>query len=243
MSELIQKSKKDIFHFKQFSINQESCSMKVGTDGVLLGAWVDVRIAKSILDIGTGSGLIAMMLAQRSNALIEAVEIDEAAWKQAAQNFELTKWGDRMSAFHSSVQDFSRSSQNKYDLIVSNPPFFSGGAFSSNQDRASVRHTIKLPNGDLLSAARNLLAKEGRFCVILPVMEGLRFKEMAINYGLYCSKITEVKPFPEKAANRVLIQFEKTQKGIFEDSFVVWEKEQQYSTDFVDLTSAFYLHF
>ena len=243
MSELIQKSKKDIFHFKQFSINQESCSMKVGTDGVLLGAWVDISNTNSILDIGTGSGLIAMMLAQRSNALIEAVEIDDEAWKQAAQNFELTKWRDRMSALHTSVQDFARTSQNKYELIVSNPPFFSGGAFSSNQDRANVRHTIKLPNGDLLNAARNLLAKEGRFCVILPVMEGLRFKEMAMNYGLYCNRITEVKPFPEKTANRVLIQFEKMQKELIEDSFVVWEKEQQYSTDFVDLTSAFYLHF
>lgn len=243
MSGLIQKSKKDTFHFKQFSINQESCSMKVGTDGILLGAWVDISDANFILDIGTGSGLIAMMLAQRSTASIEAIEIDEAARKQAAQNFELTKWGDRLSALHTSVQDFAKTSQNKYDLIVSNPPFFSGGAFSSNQDRANVRHTIKLPNGDLLSAARNLLSKKGRFCVILPVMEGLRFKEMAMNYGLYCSRITEVRPFPEKAANRVLIQFEKIQKELIEDSFVVWEKEQKYSTDFVDLTSEFYLHF
>lgn len=243
MADLIQKSRKDTFQFKQFEIDQESCSMKVGTDGVLLGAWTEIKNANSILDIGTGSGLIALMLAQRSSALLHAIEIDENAWRQASQNFEKSKWNARMMAIHSPVQDYARTSRNNYDLVVSNPPFFSGGAFSLNQERANVRHTIKLPNGDLLSAARNLLSKEGRFCVILPLMEGLRFKEMAMNYGLYCNKVTEVQPFADKSANRLLLQFEKSQKVLVEDSFVIWEKEQEYTGDFINLTREFYLHF
>ncbi|MFT5166331.1 MAG: tRNA1Val (adenine37-N6)-methyltransferase [Saprospiraceae bacterium] len=243
MEDLIKKTVKDTFRFKEFSIDQESCSMKVGTDGVLLGAWTDIGDASSILDIGAGSGLIALMLAQRSAAVLHAIEIDEDAWRQASQNFERSKWHSRMTAVHTPVQEFARIAQDKYDLIVSNPPFFSGGAFSADQERANVRHTIKLPNGDLLSAARSLMSKEGRFCVILPLMEGLRFKEMAVNYGLYCNKMTEVRPFANRTANRLLLQFEKTEKELIEDSFVIWEKEQEYAKDFITLTEDFYLHF
>ena len=243
MENLIQKPKKDTFRFKQFSVDQESCSMKVGTDGVLLGAWTEVKETNTVLDIGTGSGLIAMMLAQRSKAMIHAVELDEAAWNQATQNFRKTKWYDRLTAFHIPIQDFAKSSQDTYDLVVSNPPFFSGGVFSANQQRANVRQTIKLPNGDLLSAARSLMTKEGRFCVILPVIEGLRFKEMAKNYGLYCNKVTEVFPKRDKRANRLLMQFEKMPKELEEDSFVVWDQEKKYSADFIKLTREFYLDF
>lgn len=242
MIDSTKKITKDTFRFKQFSIDQEHCSMKVGTDGILLGAWAEIDDTNYILDIGTGTGLIALMLAQRSTATIHAVEVEEGAWKQAAENFNNSPWNDKVEAFHISIQDYARSSRNAYDLIVSNPPFFSGGVFSADQERANVRHTIKLPNGDLLSAARNLLSKEGRFCVILPVIEGLRFKEMATNYGLYCNKLTEVVPMKGKSANRLLMLFEKTQKDLVEDQFVVWESKDQYSKAQIELTKEFYLH-
>lgn len=237
------KIEKDIFQFKQFSISQKDCSMKVGTDGILLGAWADTNQVENILDIGTGTGLIALMMAQRSNAAtIHAVEIDELAWKEASANIENSPWKDRVTAFNDSVQDYARSYRGAYDLIVSNPPFFSGGVFSSKEERANVRHTIKLPNGDLLSAARNLLTKEGRFCVILPVIEGLRFKEMAKNYGLHCTKVTEVQPAPDKAPNRLLMQFEKDAKNPQEDRFIIRNQDGQYSQQQIDLTKDFYLN-
>ncbi|NJL74592.1 MAG: methyltransferase [Saprospiraceae bacterium] len=140
------------FQFKQFSITQDRCPMKVGTDGVLLGAWAEVSQAKNILDVGAGTGLIAIMLGQRtSDAEIDAVEIDEIACAQATENIERVAWSSRLKVFPISIQDYVKTSSKTYDLIVSNPPFFTGGTFSDKQDRASVRHAIKLPHGDLLS--------------------------------------------------------------------------------------------
>lgn len=237
------KRKKDVFHFKQFSIAQDKCSMKVGTDGILLGAWTDVSGVSSILDIGTGTGLIAMMLAQRSNAKVYGLEINESAYEQTVSNFQACPWNENLNAIHDSVQDFSRFTRESYDLIVSNPPFFSGGTFSGNQDRNDVRHTVKLPNGDLLMAARKMLSKNGRFCVILPALEGMRFQELAVNYGLYCSKILEVRPKPDKPINRLLMEFKKEESSIIKDKLVVWKGEDQYTTDYIQLTSDFYLNF
>ncbi len=146
------------FYFKQFTVQQDRCAMKIGTDGVLLGAWAEVTGARQVLDIGTGSGVIALMLAQRAEkALIHAVEVDEDAYGQACENVQAAPWAGRMSVFHAAIQDYVQTSGQQYDLIVSNPPFFSGGTFSASQDRNSVRHTVKLPHGDLLQAVRKLL--------------------------------------------------------------------------------------
>ena len=146
--------------------------MKVGTDGVLLGAWAAVKQAQHILDIGTGTGLIAIMLGQRNaKAIIHGVEIDEIAFAQAYGNMDAAPWNDRLKAIHSSIQEFAKTQERKYDHIVRNPPFFSGGTFSNNQDRNSVRHTVKLPHGDLLNAVQKLLSVDGRFSVILPYIE------------------------------------------------------------------------
>ncbi|MEK7256979.1 MAG: methyltransferase, partial [Bacteroidota bacterium] len=215
----------------------------VGTDGVLLGAWADVSAAETILDVGTGSGLIAIMLAQRApEAQIHAVEIDEAAYSQAVENMSQSPWSERLQAFHQSIQDFSKTAPQHYDLIVSNPPFFSGGTFSSSQDKLSVRHTVKLPHGDLLNAARTLLKETGRFCLILPHLEGLRFKELASGYHLYCTKITEVKAFPGKAVERLLLQFERKIAPAEKDVLVIHpENSNQWTEEYLALTSPFYL--
>lgn len=236
--------KAEPFRFKQFSIQQDRCAMKVGTDGVLLGAWADVQGVENILDVGTGSGVIAIMLAQRAEkAEIHAVEIDRPSAEQARENMDASSWGGRLSVFNTSIQDYARSAPVRYGLIVSNPPFFSGGTFSHNQDRNSVRHTIKLPHGDLLSAVRNLLAPEGRFGLILPYIEGLRFQELARNYNLYCTRITEVMPKRDKPVERLLMQFERQSGKMEKNSLAIQhEKRNEWTQAYVKLAGDFYLN-
>jgi len=231
------------FYFKQFTIEQDRCAMKVGTDGVLLGAWADVSNAQSVLDIGTGSGVIAIMLAQRAQqASIDAVEVDEDAYNQALENVEACPWNERLSVVHASIQDYANEGTHQYDLIVSNPPFFSGGTFSASQDRNSVRHTVKLPHGDLLQAARKLLSKTGRFCVVLPLIEGLRFAELAQTYHLFCTRMTEVRPKADKPVERLLMEFQQDERPVQKDSLVIQHEERNDWTEaYIELTGAFYL--
>jgi tRNA1Val (adenine37-N6)-methyltransferase len=238
-----QENKAAPFYFKEFVIHQDKCKMKVGTDGVLLGAWAEAQGVRSVLDVGAGSGLIAIMLAQRIlDAHIDCVEIDQPSYEQAMDNIARSPWSDRLRAIHAPVQEYARQAGQKYDLIVSNPPFFSGGTFSSKDDRASVRHTVKLPHGDLLGAVRTLLAPEGRFCAILPYIEGLRFEELARNYNLYCTKLTEVLTKANKPVERLLIQFERQPKTL-ERSRLVIQKEQDgdWTEEYTALTGAFYI--
>ncbi len=217
--------------------------MKVGTDGILLGAWAEVENVRSILDIGAGSGLIAIMLAQRTaSADIHAVEIDAEACSQAADNMANSPWAKRLTAIQSSIQDFSKTALQQYGLIVSNPPFFTGGTFSNSQDKISVRHTVKLPHGDLLIAVRSLLSPDGKFCAILPNLEGLRFIELARTYGLFCSRITAVKPLVNKPVERLLIQFGRTEQELVKDELVIQKGgANDWTDDFVELTGTFYL--
>lgn len=231
------------FHFKQFVVKQKTGVMKVGTDGILLGAWVNVTDAKHILDIGTGSGMVALMCAQKNQeAKIDAVDIEEAAYKMASKNTAASVWKDRMEVFHGSVQEFSKVRDIQYDVIVTNPPFFTGGTFSKDADRNQMRHTIKLPNGELLQAVRRLMKRSGRFCVILPYLEGLRFKEQAEQYGFYCTRKTEVFPTPTKGIERLLLQFEFIENPLESDQLII-EENKTYTEAFVGLTKTFYRDF
>ena len=232
-----------IFRFKQFEIEQDGCTMKVGTDGVLLGAWADVQDAKEILDIGAGTGVIAIMLAQRkSDAKVDAVEIDSSACRTAEQNMRNSPFSNRLNSFEEPIQDYAKITRKEYDLIVCNPPFFTGGTLSAQTSRNEVRHTIKLPNGELLSSVRRLLKKNGKFCVILPFIEGLRFKELARNYNFHCSKVTQVKSKKEKPVERLLLQFEKSNlPEITNELIIQFEKRNDFTPDYIDLTKEFYL--
>jgi len=239
------KEKKEIFKFKQFEIQQDQCTMKVGTDGVILGAYAPVGKAKKILDIGAGTGLVALMLAQRTKKTkVVGVEIEKKAFEQAAENGKNSPWANRISFENDSIQDYSKFADDEFDLIVSNPPFFSGGTFSDNQEKNNVRHTIKLPNGDLLSAARKLLSPKGKFCVILPYMEGLRFTEMAKNYRLFCSKIVEIRGKASKPEERLILIFEQEEVAkVVEKDLVVYNEDGSYTDAFIELTKEFYLKF
>lgn len=238
------KKQTEAFEFKQFAIEQDRCTMKVGTDGVLLGAWADVADAKTALDIGTGTGVIAIMLGQRTDDMtIHAVEIEGDACEQAQENMANAPWADRLKVFHTSIQDHAKSFPDKYDLIVSNPPFFTGGTFSNNQDKNSVRHTIKLPHGDLLSAVRTLLSPQGRFAIILPYIEGLRFQELAKTYHLYMTKVLEVKPKEDKPVERLLMQFEREKKPLEQEELIIQrDGANEWTGDYIALTGDFYLY-
>lgn len=236
-------AKEQPFKFKQFVVEQCDCHMKVGTDGILLGAWAPVKAAKEILDIGAGTGLIALMMAQRANeAKITGVEIDEVACKQAASNAANSPWADRVTLKNEPIQDFAKFPAVDYDLVLSNPPFFSGGTFSDNESRNNVRHTVKLPNGDLLSAARKVMSRKGRFCVILPYLEGLRFMEMAPTYRLFCTNMVEVHGKEGKPVERLLLQFETSEKECEKSSLNIYAANGSYSKEYVDLTKDFYLN-
>ena len=234
------------FRFKQFTIKQDICAMKVNTDGVLLGAWCDASCAKRALDIGTGTGVIAMMLAQKNKSLmVDAIDIDENAYLQAKENFESNTIGQQIRAYHEGLQEFADEKNWKYDLVVSNPPFFTGGTFSYNENKAYVRHTIKLSHSELLQNVQKLLKGDGFFDVILPFTEGLRFIQIAGQYGLFACKKTEVYSRPGKSTERLLIRFSKIRHEIIEtDTLSIMKVDQnEYSDEYKLITRDYYLAF
>jgi len=238
-------SKSGSFRFKQFSLNQEKCSMKIGTDGVLLGAWVNCKDKQQILDIGCGTGLIGIMLGQRnSTAQIDGIEIQKEAHQEACENMSMAPWSGRLNGIFGAIQDYSRDADIKYDLIVSNPPFFTGGTFSDQEGRDTARHTVKLPHGDLIFSIRRLLAKDGTFALILPYMEGLRFMELAERADLHVQRITEVFPKKSLAINRLMIEFGWEKKDApLPTQLVIRKEDNDYTATYQELTKEYYLKF
>lgn len=217
--------------------------MKVGTDGVLLGAWANVENVNSVLDIGTGSGVIALMIAQRSNAHIQAVEIDRSSAIQAKYNFELSQWSERLSVEAISLQEYSKNQLNKFDLIVSNPPYFSKSLKPPSAQRALTRHTDELPNADLLCGVSLLLKPEGRFCAIFPYTEGNIFIAEAVNYGLFCNRKVFVQTKPEKPIIRILAEFSFNKIKLPDSTISIHTSAGDYTDDYKILTADFYLAF
>lgn len=233
------------FKFKQFTIDQKLAAMKVGTDGVLLGAWANVSGANTVLDIGTGTGVIALMIAQRTkNALIHAVEIDEQSAKQAKINFEKSAWASRLNIFSSSIQQFAQDkTSGAYDLIVSNPPYFVHSLKSPVDVRTLTRHADTLPFDDLLQVIKQLLGANGRFCGIFPYTEGNIFIAKATNYGLYCTRKLNICSKPQHDVLRVMVQLEFTKKVVEEESLTIHTATGEYTEPYKNLTKDFYLAF
>lgn len=231
------------FDCKQFSVQQERSAMKIGTDSILLGSWASGMSPARILDIGTGTGILALMMAQKYlQAQTMAIEIDENPFEEAQLNFRNSPWSSRLEAVHSSIQDFARASDDEYDLIICNPPFFSGGTLSENIERATVRHTVKLAHGDLLRTTRTLLSKEGVFCLITPLIEGLRFEEMAKSYNFHLKEKVEVSSFVNHPAERLLLKFSKLEcEEPVASKMNIYEKVGEYSEEYKQLTKDYYL--
>ena len=231
------------FIFKQFTINQEKSSFKVGTDGVLLGACADVSGVKKILDIGTGTGLIALMLAQRSEADIVAIEPDEDSFKQACSNVTGSKWNERIKVENISLQNYDPGVL-RFDLIVSNPPFFSDSLKNPDKDKAAARHNDTLNNKELLAGVNRLLASGGRLQVILPYVEGNILIAEAQEYDLYCCNILKIKPLPNSEIRRMVLTFTSERLNPHE-SFLTIEhgKRHEFTEEYKNLTKDFYLKF
>lgn len=231
------------FTFKEFTIQQDRCAMKIGTDGVILGAWTTIdHNPFSILDIGTGTGVLSLMLAQRSHAdTIEAIEIDDSAFEQAAENFENSPWGDRLFCYHAGFNEFVEEIDDKYDLIISNPPFYSENYKTDNKQRDLARFSDALPFEHLLYGTAKLLSENGIASFIIPFSEEANFISIAEKIGLFPNKITHVKGTPDSEIKRSLMSFSFTKTDIDSSELIIETSRHQYTEAYINLTKAFYL--
>ncbi len=233
-----------MFSFKQFSVQQDKCAMKIGTDGVLLGAWCPIdNNPFSVLDIGAGTGILSLMLAQRSNAeQIDSLEIDEDAYEQCVENFENSPWSDRLFCFHAGLDEFVDEPEDEYDIIISNPPFYSEDYKTDNSQRDLARFQDALPFDDLIDAADLLLSENGIFAVIIPYKEEEKFIDLCAEVELYPVKVTRVKGTPTSGIKRSLLAFKRYELPVLEtDELVIETSRHQYTEEYIELTKAFYL--
>ena len=234
------------FQFKEFTIHQDKTAMKVGTDAVLLGAWCTVdNYLDSILDIGAGTGVISLMIAQRSDAMtIDAVEVDENAYEQAVENFEKSDWGDRLYCYNATFQEFAdeiEAEEERYDLIVSNPPFYTDDFESENASRNKARFTSALSFEDLLVGVSKILSKNGVFSTIIPFKEEENFINIAKEQHLFLNRICRVQGNTTSEVKRSLLAFSFQETEIQETHLIIEIARHQYTEDYINLTKDFYL--
>ena len=233
-----------MFTFKQFKVTQDKCAMKVGTDGVLLGAWTPIdNNPYSILDIGSGTGLLSLMLAQRTNAeQIDGVEIDDSAHEQAVENFENSPWADRLFCYHADLESFAHEIDDEYDLIISNPPFYNENYKTSDAQRDQARFQDALPFELLIEVADYFLSEKGIFSVIIPIKEESIFIQLASEYNLYPIKVTRVRGNEQTELTRSFIAFSRNiTMQIPLDELTIEKARHQYTPEFQALVKDFYL--
>lgn len=219
--------------------------MRVGTDAVLLGSWADAQGCQQILDIGTGTGILALMLAQKSNASVTALEIDSSSYEQANENVRDSIYANRIQMLHQSFQDYSNSTSQKFDLIVTNPPYFLDSLKSNDTNRSLARHADALPFPDLIKGVKKLLLPEGRCCLILPKKEAEVFIKLAAQNNMYLTRLLRVRSMLDKTEDkRFLMQFEFSSKNCTEETLHIRTQDPLvYSEQYKNLTKEFYLNF
>jgi tRNA1Val (adenine37-N6)-methyltransferase len=230
------------FRFKQFAVAQSKCAMKVNTDGVLLGAWADVSNAKQILDVGTGTGVIALMMVQKNLiANVDAIDIDADAFLQAKENFEQSAWRDRLLAYHVSLQNFHPTI--RYDIIITNPPYFVDDTKTGNQRKNVAKHSIELSYADLLVGVSRLLTEDGKFFVVLPAFNLAPFETEAAFHFLFITQLIEVIAVDGKAPYLVLIELQRKGNPYLKDSLTIQNTNGDFTDAYKMLTKDFYLKF
>lgn len=231
------------FKFKQFSINQDKCAMKIGTDSVLLGAWANLNHNPySILDIGAGTGVLALMLAQRSQAeVIDALEIDDETYEQCVANFEASPWSDRLFCYHASLVEFITEVEDEYDLIISNPPFYSEDYKSGETQRDLARFNDAMPFEHLVAAAGKFLSEQGKFVVIIPFKEEERFINISQKINLFPNQILRIRGNTNSPIVRSLIEFSFEKSELKTNELTIEKERHNYTEDYINLTKDFYL--
>jgi tRNA1Val (adenine37-N6)-methyltransferase len=231
------------FSFKQFTIYQDKSAFKVGTDGVLLGATADIAGAKQILDIGSGTGLVAIMLAQRCEADITAIEPDFDSFIQACNNVSHCKWNSRIRVEHSDLQNYYPIT-GKFDLIVTNPPYFTGSLKNPDPRKSAARHADTLSSDVILSGVTRLLADGGRFQLIMPYVEGNIFIAEASKYGLFCNNILKIKPLPTAEITRLILSFSRERLKVTEKFLTIEHgRRHDFTEEYINITKDFYQTF
>lgn len=222
----------------------ENSAMKVGTDAVLLGAWKHPANAKLILDIGCGSGIIALMMAQKTDSIIDAIDIDLNSIEEAKKNFANSTWSKNLNAIHASLSDFAKHSKKRYDLILSNPPFFNNSLKSPFESKNLSKHTSSLTHEELLSRVKSLISSDGIFAVIIPYDQKDLFANLALVQSLYCTKKLIIFPTPQKKANRTILEFSQYKpKNVEEENLTIRDKSGNFTQQYKQLTRDFYLNF
>jgi len=231
------------FEFKQFTIRQDRCAFKVGTDGVILGAASDISGAKRILDIGSGTGLIAIMLAQRCDAKITALEPDRESFVQLSENVNACKWKARIYAVNSRIQEYTP--EHNFDLIVTNPPYFINSIRNPDARKSGTRHNDNLSHDDLLFSVSRLLELDGKLQVIMPFAEGNVFIAEAAVHGLFLNEILKIKALPNSDIRRMVLTFSRSRVNPITEKFLTIEhgKRHEFTDEYKTLTKDFYLKF
>mgnify|MGYP000429758104 CR=1 FL=1 len=234
----------DYFQFKAFTIRQQNTAMKVGTDGVMLGAWARVPPQGKLLDVGTGTGLIAIMMAQRSNAKITAIEIDREAYLQACKNIQECRWYQRITPIHQSFGEFYRHTGEHFDGIVCNPPYFQDPYPSPSSGRNRARNNALLPYEELVEGSARLLKPTGMLSVIMPYEEAEGLIQLASQAGLFCIRRMNILPAPHKEPKRVMLGFKRKKHPLFEEWLTIETgRRHHYTPAYRSLTRDFYLFF
>ena len=217
--------------------------MKIGTDGILLGAWVELKDPYSILDIGAGTGIIGLMMAQRSDAgLIDAIEIDDDAYEQCVDNFENSPWNDRLFCYHASLDEFAEEmDEEKYDLIISNPPFYTEDFKGNDEVRNQAKFADALPFQDLIESVSRLLDENGQFAVIIPFSEEEKFLKIAKKVNLYPNRINRVRGTKGTPIKRSLIQLSFAKIEVEENELIIEISRHEYTPEYIELVRDFYL--
>lgn len=232
------------FSFKRFTVYHDRCAMKVGTDGVLIGTWTDFEDAERVLDVGAGSGLISLILAQRNSALlIDPIEIDKDATIQCNENIINSPFTNISSCRNITFQEFAEKCTDKYDLIASNPPFFSRSLKSPDSQRSTARHTDSLLIEDFISLSGRLLSKKGRISFIFPYQQKDYLIDLANKNELYLSRMTDVIPTPTSNPKRVLVELSKLKNECRSSQLIIESERHVYSDDFVEMIKDFYLKY
>lgn len=234
-----------MFQLKKFTVNDANCAMKVGTDGILLGAWVTIKTEQTnVLDVGTGSGIITLMLAQRFNFIqIDAIEIDTKASEQCLENFINSDWNDRLHIKNTSFQDYVKSEhKSKFDLIISNPPFFETHQQIDEKSRNFARNNQSLPFDVLIKGCKELLKKDGQIALIFPYQNFDLVVNLALQQQLFLQKVCHVKGKPNSNYKRSLVVFGFEKLVVKEEILILKNIDNTLSEIYKNLVKDFYLN-